>query len=123
MNDYEFLLKRDLPSCSKACLKGDVSCPIKDCRQWIDYEEDLNCTSIAIEKNGSMTLREVADRIHVSFVRIKQIEDKVAAKFQKGLAKEFGIKKQELRDFIMSAFDGVDDWTAGKSKKKRPGQR
>ena len=41
MNDYEFLLKRDLPACSKACLKGDVSCPIKDCRQWIDYEEDL----------------------------------------------------------------------------------
>lgn len=104
MSDYKFLLKRDLPECSKACLKNDVSCPINDCRQWIDFEEDLNCTSIAVEKNGSMTLREIADRMHVSFVRIKQIEDKVLDKLQKNLAKEFGVKREELRDFIIAAF-------------------
>tara|TARA_Y100000034_G_C6902501_1_gene417706 strand:+ start:121 stop:282 length:162 start_codon:yes stop_codon:yes gene_type:complete len=39
------------------------------------YEEDLNCSLISIEKNGAMTLREIADRLGVTYVRIKQIED------------------------------------------------
>lgn len=104
MKNYKFLLDRDLPECSKACVKHDVSCPVEDCRQWIDYEGDLNCTSIAVEKHGSMTLREVADRLHVSFVRIKQIEDKVRDKLQRNLAKEFGINKRELRNFVLTGF-------------------
>jgi len=45
---------------------------------WIDYKEDLNCTIIAIEKNGSMngsmTLKEVGKRLNLSCARIKQIE-------------------------------------------------
>ena len=61
MKNYKFLLDRDLPECSKACVKHDVSCPVEDCRQWIDYEGDLNCTSIAVEKHGSMTLRLLID--------------------------------------------------------------
>jgi hypothetical protein len=104
MKNYKFLLDRDLPECSKACVKHSVSCPVEDCRQWIDYEGDLNCTSIAVEKHGSMTLREVADRLHVSFVRIKQIEDKVRDKLQRNLAKEFGINKRELRNFVLTGF-------------------
>ena len=65
--------------------KCDVSCEKKECRQWIDYEDDLNCTIIAVNKNNSepMTLREVGERIGVSFVRIKQIEDKILAKLTK----------------------------------------
>jgi hypothetical protein len=102
MKNYKFLLDRDLPECSAACIKHGVSCPVEDCRQWIDYEEDLNCTSIAVEKNGSMTLREVADRLHVSFVRIKQIEDKVRDKVHRGLAKEFGVNKRDLKDFVLT---------------------
>tara|TARA_B100000131_G_C18032031_1_gene578866 strand:- start:148 stop:312 length:165 start_codon:yes stop_codon:yes gene_type:complete len=43
---------------------------------WIDYEEDLNCANISIAKNGSMTLRQIAEREGVSFVRIQQIEKK-----------------------------------------------
>tara|TARA_R100000152_G_C6701579_1_gene130994 strand:+ start:438 stop:755 length:318 start_codon:yes stop_codon:yes gene_type:complete len=104
MKDYKFLLESDIPDCSKACIKGGVSCPIKDCRQWIDHEEDLNCTSVAVEANGSMTLREIADRLNVSFVRVKQIEDKVLDKLEKRLSKEFGIKRGELREFIMTGF-------------------
>ena len=57
------------------------------CRQWINYEEDKNCTLIAVEKNGNMTLREVADRLGVSFVRVKQIEDKLLKKLSKGILK------------------------------------
>jgi len=61
--------------CTKKCIELDVSCPVEDCRQWIDYSEDLNCTLLAVEKHGKMTFREVAKRLGVSFVRIKQIQD------------------------------------------------
>lgn len=71
-----------MKKCSEACVKYKVSCPAKDCRYWIDYEEDLNCTLIAVKKNGSMTLRQVSDRIGVSFVRVKQIEDKLKKKLK-----------------------------------------
>lgn len=63
----------------------DTPCDLKDCRQWIDYEDDLNCTLIAIENNNyePMTLRQVSDRIGVSFVRVKQIEDEIKKKLAK----------------------------------------
>jgi len=123
MNDYKFLLKSDLPECSKACIKCDVSCPINDCRQWIDYEEDHNCTAIAVKKNGSMSLREIADRMRVSFVRIKQIEDKALIKLRKSLAKEFGLRGDALYKFFMTAYNGIDYWASGKNRKDRPGHR
>jgi DNA-directed RNA polymerase sigma subunit (sigma70/sigma32) len=70
--------------CCKKCLDCDVSCPIEnsDCRHWIDYENDSNCTLIAVENNDSskMTLREVSIRLGVSFVRVKQIEDSAIKK-------------------------------------------
>ena len=64
--------------CCKKCLEYDISCPISNsiCRPWIDYEDDSNCTLIAVEnnENTSMTLREVSKRLGVSFVRVKQIQ-------------------------------------------------
>ena len=72
-----------MKNCCNCCVANDVGCPIEDCRHWIEYEEDLNCSLIAIEKNGSMTLREIADRMGVSFVRIKQIENKILEKLKK----------------------------------------
>ncbi len=54
-----------------------------DCRQWINYADDLNCTLIAVDKHGKMTLREVSERLGVSFVRIKQIQDKALLKASK----------------------------------------
>ena len=63
----------------------DVACDKKECRQWIDYDDDLNCTILAIKNNGGdpMTLRQISDRIGVSFVRIKQIEDELKNKLAK----------------------------------------
>jgi len=63
----------------------DMVCDKKDCRQWIEFEKDLNCTIIAIANNNEepMTLRQVAERIGVSFVRVKQIEDKIFEKMKK----------------------------------------
>ena len=66
--------------CLKVCKDLNTACPVQECDYYIDYKEDLNCTFEAIEKNGRMTLREVAKRMGVSFVRIKQIEDQAVKK-------------------------------------------
>ena len=71
--------------CAEYCKKTDTDCPCKECRLWIDYPDDLNCTLIAIDKKKCMTLREVADRMGVSFVRIKQIQDAASEKMIKRL--------------------------------------
>ena len=83
--------------CFDLCSKCDVACDIKECKLWINYEKDLNCTLIAIEKNGSdgMTLREVADRLGISFVRVKQIEAQILKKLKKQK-----LKTIELRRFL-----------------------
>ena len=59
-------------------------CKNKECRQWIDHEDDLNCVLEAVDKNESkgMTLREIADRLGISFVRVKQIETKALKKIE-----------------------------------------
>ena len=70
--------------CFEIYKECSTPCEKKDCRQWIDYKDDLNCTIVAISNNNEepMTLREVAVRIGVSFVRIKQIEDKIYKKLK-----------------------------------------
>ena len=69
--------------CAEYCKKTDTDCPCKERRLWINYPDDLNCTLIAVENHGSLTLREIADRMGVSFVRIKQIQDQAIAKMLK----------------------------------------
>ena len=71
--------------CTEACKGLDVSCPNQTCRMWVEYEEDLNCALITVERHGAMTLREIAKREGVSFVRIKQIEDAAKVKLRKRL--------------------------------------
>jgi len=73
-----------MKECAKNCILKNKACKIKDCRMWIDYGKDLNCTLITINKNkGSMTLDEVSKRMHLSIVRIKQIQDKAVEKMRK----------------------------------------
>jgi|TARA_Y100001970_G_C13507820_1_gene496844 hypothetical protein len=69
--------------CAKKCSELNVSCPVKDCRLWIDYEEDLNCVNIAIDKNGAMKLRQVAERCGVTTARAQQIEKAALPKLKK----------------------------------------
>lgn len=76
----------DYPSCTKTCFKLNTSCPNKDCGMWINCEEDYNCTHGAVLNHGKLTLREIADRIGVSFVRICQIEKKAVKKLYKILS-------------------------------------
>ena len=41
--------------CAQMCKDLEVSCPNKECRQWMDFEEDLNCVRIASHKHGDKT--------------------------------------------------------------------
>lgn len=54
----------------------------KKCRYWIDYPKEYNCCLFSIEKNGAMSLREVAERLKISYVRVKQIEDEILLKIK-----------------------------------------
>ena len=59
--------------CLEKCRKTKTPCQKRDCRLWVDYSPDLNCVSETVENHGALTLREVAKRLNVSFVRVKQI--------------------------------------------------
>lgn len=71
-------------SCLQACKNLKVSCPNEDCRNWINYEKEYNCLLYTIEmaesNNRELTLRDVAERLGCSFVRVKQIEDEAIKK-------------------------------------------
>ena len=69
------------------CIEGNKPCTQRECRQWLNYDDDLNCTLIVVEKHGNLTLREVADRMQVSFVRIKQIQDQGIEKLTRAIKK------------------------------------
>lgn len=72
-----------IKECASACMEKDVSCDFKECKHWMNFEDDCNCDLVAISKHGSLTLREVGDRLGVSYVRIKQIEDSAIKKIKK----------------------------------------
>ena len=64
-----------MKECFDICAENGVECPFKECRHWIDYEEDLNCAVVCARKHeNGLSLREVAERMSVSFPRISQIE-------------------------------------------------
>jgi len=68
--------------CAKKCYLKKKNCDQEECRLWLDYPEDQNCTLIAVDKNGPMTLREIAERHNISIVRVKQIVDKTLIKIK-----------------------------------------
>jgi hypothetical protein len=74
-----------MKKCSQKCVELETECPNTDCRYWVDHHQSLNCCFVAIENNGEMDLRTVGDIMGVSFVRIKQIQDKAISKINKVL--------------------------------------
>lgn len=88
---------KEITECAKACQRLDTSCPNKDCRLWIDYEQEYNCSLISIEektKDGSekgLTLHEVAERLGVNYLKVRQIEINALKKL---------MYKKELKQFI-----------------------
>ena len=75
-------LEDRLRECTKLCIAKEIPCPKEnsDCRYWMDHPSELNCVFKSIFTNGHMTLREVGDRLGISFVRVKQIQDKALKK-------------------------------------------
>ena len=59
------VMKGDYPTCTKKCLEYNVSCPEEnsDCRMWMDYEDDLNCTHAAVVRNGRIYRRNSAKTV------------------------------------------------------------
>lgn len=71
--------------CVKECYLARTPCVNRECRLHIEYEEDLNCTVIAVKKHGPMKLEDIAKRHHISIVRVKQIIDSTLLKLKKRL--------------------------------------
>lgn len=69
--------------CAAKCAELGVSCPVEDCRSWIDFEEDLNCVNVAIDNNGAMKLRQIAERLGLTSARVQQLEKAALAKLKK----------------------------------------
>lgn len=65
------------------CPKSGRACNKENCRNWIDFPEDDYCTLISIDKHGELTLRQVGERLGISYGRVKQIEDKLILTLRK----------------------------------------
>tara|TARA_R100000664_G_C2725033_1_gene117246 strand:- start:180 stop:437 length:258 start_codon:yes stop_codon:yes gene_type:complete len=76
-------MKDGLLKCSKVCMFKHTDCPNNECKHWIDFPEEHNCCLISIYENGPMTLRKVAERLGISFARVKQIETIALKKIKK----------------------------------------
>ena len=72
-----------LRACSLKCMSKKKACNEKECRLWIEFPQELNCCLISIYENGNMTLREIGERIGVSFARIKQTETEALKKMKR----------------------------------------
>ena len=76
-------MKDGLRQCSRVCMKKKKICKESECRYFIDYEDEFNCCLISIYENGNMTLREIGERLGISFARVKQIETVALNKVKK----------------------------------------
>tara|TARA_R110002012_G_scaffold257711_2_gene438005 strand:+ start:423 stop:668 length:246 start_codon:yes stop_codon:yes gene_type:complete len=76
-----------MKECSTKCMDTATPCEQKECRQWIDYEKEHNCTLVSTYINGPMTLRQVAERMGISYARVKQIESGALKKIRKHIKK------------------------------------
>ena len=78
-------------NCYDECKKKNKKCCVKDCRLWINYPKDLNCTEIAVQKNDKLVFREIGDRLNLTPSRIKQIESAALKKLNVRMNSIFNI--------------------------------
>lgn len=72
-----------LRPCARKCIELKLGCPNTECRLWIDYPSENNCTLVSVYENGNMTLRQVGERIGISFARVKQLEQRALIKMRR----------------------------------------
>ena len=73
--------------CATKCMDNATPCEAKECKHWIDYKKEHNCSLISIYINGPMTLRQIAERMGISYARVKQIETSALKKIRKHINK------------------------------------
>jgi DNA-directed RNA polymerase sigma subunit (sigma70/sigma32) len=76
-----------MKECSTKCMDTATPCEQKECKHWIDYKKEQNCSLISIYINGPMTLRQVAERLGISYARVKQIESGALKKIRRHINK------------------------------------
>ncbi len=81
--------------CARECFRKNKDCKNDECRLWMNYSEDLNCTLVAVKRHGSMTLAEVAKRLGYTPARIQQIE--------KRALKKIALRAADLKDFLFDS--------------------
>jgi hypothetical protein len=74
--------------CVEEVLAANKGCRNKECRKWIDCAADNNCLLISIERHGPLTLHESAERLGISYVRVKQIQDVAIKKLLRRITKK-----------------------------------
>ena len=75
-------MKEGLLTCAKYCVTTKTNCANLKCRFWIQYPQEHNCSLVSIYVNGRMTLRQVGERLGISFARVKQIESKALSRLK-----------------------------------------
>ena len=78
-------------NCYDECKIKKQHCQVKDCRLWINYPKDLNCTEIAVQKNDKLVFREIGNRLKLTPSRVKQIESGALKKLNTRLNSFFNI--------------------------------
>lgn len=78
-------------NCYDKCKKKKKPCTQADCRLWIDYPEDYNCTEISVQRNDKLVFREIGDRLKLTPSRVKQIESGALKKLNTRLKSVFNI--------------------------------
>ena len=72
-----------LKACAKLCMSSNKQCKNTECRHFIDFPAEYNCVLVTVFQNGNLTLRQTAERLGISFARVKQIEKKALIKLKK----------------------------------------
>lgn len=87
VNSDELIENYEVPECSRMCYRYDTACPNKECRSWIDYKADYNCTYVTVQNNDKMTLSDTAKRLGgLSNVRVLQIQNAAIQKVYKAFS-------------------------------------
>lgn len=69
--------------CIEEVIKQASPCKNNECRYFIEYENDLNCTFIAINKHKTLTFEEISVRLNLTPARIKQLQDDALNRMKK----------------------------------------
>ncbi len=79
------------PTCFEVHEKWELPCDQTGCRNYMNFSDDLNCAVVCSRKHeNGLSLREVAERMEVSFPRISQIEHAAFSKL-----KNLGVFEEE----------------------------